>query len=93
MAHKIHQRTAKTPPPKPDPRAPQENPPPSVPAPSGPDSFIQGLAAAVYRNHPLVMLCTQPQFRELTSRIPVVRDVADTFCPVVTGTDKADVKK
>jgi hypothetical protein len=89
MAHKIHQRPAKTPPPSPEPKAPgREAPPWNDPTPWARDSFIQGLAAAVYRNHPLVMLCTQPPLRALASKIPVVRDVADAVCPAVEETTK-----
>ncbi len=88
------QRPAKTPPSGARPEARRPGAPPApVPDPSGKDSFIKGLAAAVYQNHPLVMLCTQPEIRAWASKIPVIKDVADAFCPAVAEPDKGPVVK
>lgn len=92
--HHPPQRHSKTPPAPSHREAPRESaPPPDIPEPSGKDSFIQGLAAAVYRNHPLVILCTQPQILSWASKIPVIKDVADAFCPAVAEQNKDAVVK
>lgn len=56
------------------------------PAPEVKDHFLREVAMAVYQNHPLVMLCTQPQLRAAASKVPVIKELADAVCPIVRGT-------
>lgn len=75
---------AETPSRKAAPPQPKSEPP----APEVKDHFLREVAIAVYQNHPLVMLCTQPQIRAVASKVPVVKDVAEAFCPIIPGAAK-----
>ena len=73
--------SVKTTPPKTEPSAPK--------IPEAKDHFLREVAEAVYQNQPLVMLCTQPQLRSLASKVPIIKDIADTICPIVPGAKQA----
>jgi len=52
------------------------------------DHFLKDVATAVFQNHPLVILCTQPQIRKVAGKVPIIKDVVDAFCPIVPGAAK-----
>jgi hypothetical protein len=56
------------------------------------DSFLKRTIREVYENTPLVMLCTKPDLRELASRIPVIKEVADAVCPAFEAVER-DIKR
>ena len=87
--HRPHAPKRPTPPPLEKRPTPEKTNPSPGPAPEPvKDHFLREIATSVYQNHPLVMLCTQPQIRSVAAKVPVIKEVADAFCPIVPGAAK-----
>lgn len=63
------------------PKKPQEEP-------AVKETPLKMIAREVYESTPLTMLCSKPGIRELASKIPVIKEVAEAICPAFGPLDE-----